>query len=161
MSSKPVPGPGDPAPDFCLPDQDEHSVCLDRFRDQWVVLYFYPKDNTSGCTREACEFTADAAAFRDLDAVILGVSPDSPQSHRKFIARHDLQLTLLSDPEHKVLGLYGAWGKKSMYGKEYEGVIRTTVLIDPAGTVRHIWPKVKVAGHVEAVRTTLASLRGQ
>ena len=136
--------PGDAAPLFSLPDADGRDVRLADFRDKWVVLYFYPKDNTSGCTKEAVDFTSLADAFADLNAVVIGVSPDAPASHRKFIEKHGLGILLLSDPEKKVIGAYGAWGLKKNYGKEYEGLIRSTFLIAPGGAVAAAWTKVRV-----------------
>ena len=150
---------GSRAPDFCLPDQGHNTVCLKEFKDRWVVLYFYPKDDTPGCTTEACDFTNSLKDFEQLDSVVLGVSPDSPESHVKFSDKYKLKLRLLSDPEHQVLETYGAWGKKMNYVKESMGVIRSTYLIDPQGKVRRIWPKVSVAGHVDEVRQTLADVR--
>ncbi len=150
---------GQEAPDFCLPNQDEEQVCLRDLRGKWVVLYFYPKDNTSGCTREAVDFTTHLDAFRERGAVILGVSPDSTRSHRNFCNKHNLKITLLSDPEHKVLEAYGVWQLKKMYGREYYGVVRTTFLIDPEGKIAWIWPRVKVKGHVEAVLQKLLELQ--
>jgi len=152
---------GKEAPDFCLPDQDKREVCLSNFRGKWVVLYFYPKDNTSGCTREAQDFTEKLEEFEKLGAVILGVSPDSPKSHRNFREKKNLRVTLLSDQEHRVLETYGAWQLKKMYGREYYGVVRSTYLIDPEGRIARIWPKVKVKGHVEEVLNTLKELRGK
>ncbi len=151
---------GKPAPDFCLKDQDEREQCLKDYRGKWVVLYFYPKDNTSGCTREAQGFTQMKEEFEKLGAVILGVSPDSPKSHRNFREKKDLTITLLSDPQHSVMEAYGAWAMKKCRGKERPGVVRSTVLIDPDGIVRYHWPKVKVAGHVEAVFNKLKELVG-
>jgi peroxiredoxin Q/BCP len=150
---------GAKAPGFTLLDQDEKKVSLASLSGRWVVLYFYPKDDTPGCTTEACEFTDGLSAFEGLDAVVLGCSPDTPASHRKFIAKHGLKVRLLSDPEHSVMAAYGAWGEKSMYGKKVTGVIRSTVLIDPQGCVVHLWPNAKAAGHAEKVRETLAGLR--
>jgi len=150
---------GLPAPPFALPDQDGVEVKLAGLAGSWVVLYFYPKDDTPGCTVEACEFTDSIKAFEATDAVVLGCSPDSPASHRKFIAKHSLAVRLLSDPTHAVMSAYGAWGEKTMYGRTVEGVIRSTVLIDPAGKVAHHWPNVKAAGHAAAVRERLAALR--
>ncbi len=149
---------GDPAFEFCLPDSDEKRVCLSDFKGRWVVLYFYPKDNTSGCTREAMEFTEKKGEFEELGAVILGISPDSPKSHRNFREKKSLTITLLSDEDHKVLEAYGAWQLKKMYGREYMGVVRSTFLIDPNGIIRYIWPKVKVKGHVEDVLNKLKEL---
>lgn len=151
---------GAPAPAFSLPDQDGATVSLDSVAGSWVVLYFYPKDDTPGCTIEACEFTASIADFAGLDAVVLGCSPDTPASHRKFIAKHGLKLRLLSDPERTVLSAYGAYGEKKMYGKPVVGVIRSTVIIDPAGKVAAHWPTVKAAGHAAAVAAKLRELRG-
>jgi len=150
---------GKAAPSFALPDQDGTTVRLDELRGQWVVLYFYPKDDTPGCTIEACEFTDGLEAFDHLDAVVLGCSPDSPERHRKFIAKHELGLRLLSDPDHGVMEAYGAWGEKTLYGKTSVGVIRSTVVIDPDGRVAHHWKKVQAKGHAAKVRERLAALR--
>jgi len=125
------------APLFCLPNQDDVEICLRDLKGKWIVLYFYPKDNTPGCTTQACDFTENLLVFEDLDAVILGVSPDSPKKHRNFIAKKELKITLLSDEEKKVLQQYGVWQLKKMYGREYLGVVRTTYLIDPDGTVSY------------------------
>ncbi len=149
---------GDKAPDFCLPDKDGNEVCLKDFRGKWVVLYFYPKDNTSGCTKEAVEFTEHLDEFASLNAVVLGVSKDSVKSHKNFAEKHGLKVTLLSDPEHKVIEQYGAWKLKKRYGREYYGTQRSTFLIDPDGVIRHIWPNVRVKGHVEAVLKKLKEL---
>ena len=150
---------GKPAPDFTLPDQDGEPVRLVDLRGRWVVLYFYPKDDTPGCTIEACDFTAGIESFEGLEAVVLGCSPDSPESHRDFIAKHDLEVRLLSDPGHGVIESYGAWGEITFYGKTREGVVRSTVLIDPEGRVAHHWPKVRVQGHADEVRERLEELR--
>lgn len=149
---------GQKAPDFCLPNQDEVEICLQDLKGKWVVLYFYPKDNTPGCTTEALDFTAHLEEFEELGAVVLGVSPQGCDSHKRFIEKKDLKVTLLCDEEIEVLKKYGAWGMKKMYGKEYEGVIRTTVLIDPQGNIAYIWPKVRVKGHVEKVLEKLREL---
>ena len=148
------------APAFTLPNQDGEKVALKDLRGKWVVLYFYPRDNTPGCTTEACDFTAGIEQFAALDARIIGVSPDSPESHLRFIEKRALRVELLSDPDHKVMEKYGAWGVKKLYGKEVEGVIRGTVLIDPRGKVAHHWPRAKVEGHADAVRRKLEALRG-
>jgi peroxiredoxin Q/BCP len=153
--------PGDDAPKFCLSDKDGKKTCLDDFEGKWVVLYFYPKDNTSGCTMEATYFSPAKAQFTKLGAVILAVSPDSLESHCKFADQHGLTITLLSDPQHKVLESYGSWQKKSMYGRQFWGVVRSTFLIDPRGKIRQVWPKVKVAGHVERVKKRLVELSGE
>lgn len=150
---------GATAPSFTLTDQNDRSVKLADFAGRWVVLYFYPKDDTPGCTTEACEFTDSLKSFEGLNAVVLGVSPDSPESHRSFIAKHNLRLTLLADPEKKVLEKYGAWGEKTNYGKTSMGVIRSTYLIDPSGKVAHHWPNVKAPGHAQKVAERLAELQ--
>jgi peroxiredoxin Q/BCP len=151
---------GRAAPSFELVDQDEAKVSLADLRGSWVVLYFYPRDDTPGCTTEACEFTEGIEAFRDLEAVVLGCSPDTPAKHRKFIEKYDLGVLLLSDPERGVMEAYGAWGEKKMYGKTVTGVIRSTVLIDPQGRVAHHWPRVKAKGHAAKVQERLEELRG-
>lgn len=143
---------GDDAPEFCLPDAKNKRVCLKDFRGKWLVLYFYPKDNTSGCTKEAVDFTSYVKDFRKMNATVVGVSPDSVKSHVGFIGKHGLKIILLSDPDHEVLKKYGVWQKKSMYGREYYGVVRTTFVIDPKGRIKHKWEKVKVAGHADAVK---------
>ena len=149
------------APEFCLPNQDETEICLRDLAGKWVVLYFYPKDNTPGCTTEACDFSNELEEFEDLDAVILGVSPDSPKKHRNFIEKKGLKITLLSDEDKEVLKAYGAWGLKKMYGKEYEGVIRSTFIIDPNGEIVAEWRKVRVKGHVEEVKNKLKELQNK
>ncbi len=152
---------GTEAPDFTLADQDGRAVTLPGLAGKWLVLYFYPKDDTPGCTTEACDFTAGIAAFAGLDAVVLGCSADSPESHRKFIAKFGLEVRLLSDPDHAAMRAFGAWGEKSAYGRTSVGVIRSTVLIDPRGKVAHHWPNVKAAGHADAVRKKLAELQAR
>ena len=155
------------APEFSLNNQDDQAVTLDDFKEQWIVLYFYPKDNTSGCTTEACDFTAAMDDYSELNAVILGVSPDSTESHRKFIAKHQLGITLLSDPDKVVMKSYGAWGLKKNYGKEYEGVIRSTFIITPNGSIAAAWDKVKVrikrksgeTRHIDVVKAKLQELQ--
>ena len=142
---------GDAAPDFTLPDQNGESVSLASLRGQKVVLYFYPKDDTSGCTREAQDFTEAANAFKAAGCTILGVSKDTVAKHDKFREKHDLGITLLSDAEGNVCETYGTWVEKSMYGRKFMGIERTTFLIDAKGTVQHVWNKVKVAGHVSEV----------
>lgn len=151
---------GKKAPAFSLKNQDDETVKLSDFAGRWLVLYFYPKDDTPGCTVEACDFTAGLKAFEKLDATVLGCSADSPESHRKFIAKHKLKIGLLSDPEHTTLKAYGAWGEKNNYGKVTMGIVRSTVIVDPAGKVAHHWPKVRAEGHAEAVREKLRELRG-
>jgi len=153
-------GVGSEVPGFCLPDQDGETVCLDSFRGRWVVLYFYPKDNTKACTLEALDFTLNKAEFEEIGAVVLGVSPDSVKSHQSFCQKHELTITLLSDPEHEALEKYGVWQLKKMYGREYHGVVRSTFLIDPDGMLAHEWRKVRVKGHVEAVKEKMIELKG-
>ena len=135
------------APDFCLPNQDEVEICLRDLRGKWVVLYFYPKDNTPGCTTQACDFSATKKDFEDIDATIIGCSPDSPKKHQNFIQKKDLTITLLSDPSKEVLKSYGAWGMKKSFGKEAEGVIRSTFIIDPQGYIVDFYHNVKVKEH--------------
>ncbi|MCB0275264.1 MAG: peroxiredoxin [Calditrichaeota bacterium] len=149
---------GKPAPVFQLNDAAETPVALKDFRGKWVVLYFYPKDNTESCTVEALDFSALEADFAERNAVVLGISPDSCASHRRFIAKKSLRVKLLSDPEKKSLKAYGVWQEKSMFGKKYMGVVRSTVLVDPSGKIRRIWENVRVKGHAQAV---LDSLSGQ
>ena len=151
---------GERAPSFCAKDTYGEEHCLDDYKGKWVVLYFYPKDNTPGCTIEAVDFTARKAELAGMDAEIIGVSGDSEKSHQKFTDKHDLDITLLSDPDHQMMRTYGAWAEKRMYGKTFLGIIRSTVLIDPEGRVAHHWPKVKAKGHADEVRDKLAELRG-
>lgn len=151
---------GKKAPAFTLLNQDDERVRLSDVKGRWVVLYFYPRDNTPGCTTEACDFTAGLKDFEKLEAVVLGVSPDSTESHRKFIARYGLGVTLLSDPDHAVMEKYGAWGEKTLYGKTSMGVIRSTVIIDPEGKVAHHYRKVNATGHAAKVQERLAALAG-
>jgi peroxiredoxin Q/BCP len=150
---------GDEAPEFCLQDSEMDETCLSDLKGKWVVLYFYPKDGTKGCTLEALEFTAAEDEFNENDAVILGVSPDSPESHKKFENKNDLTITLLSDQEKDVVENYGVWQKKKMFGREYMGVVRSTFLINPQGKIAYTWPKVRVDGHVDAVMEKLLELQ--
>ncbi len=147
------------APGFCLPDQNGEEVCLESPRGRWVVLYFYPKDNTKGCTLEAIDFTMNEERIEGMNATVLGVSPDSVKSHQGFCDKHGLTITLLSDPGHGVLEEYGVWQLKMMYGKEYQGVVRSTFLVDPEGRIAHTWTRVKVADHVETVIKKLVELQ--
>lgn len=151
---------GKRAPSFTLPDQDGNDVELAAFAGRWVVLYFYPQDDTPGCTIEACEFTASIRDFERLDAKVLGCSPDSPASHLEFIAKHGLEITLLSDESKQVMAQYGAWGEKTLYGRTSIGVIRSTVIIDPSGSIAHRWKAVSTKGHAASVHKRLTSLRG-
>lgn len=150
---------GDNAPALSLPNQDEVEISLRDLEGKWVVLYFYPKDNTPGCTTEACDFTASMPDFEGLNAVILGVSPDSPKKHRSFIEKQKLGLTLLADEGTEVLQSYGVWQLKKFCGKEYMGVVRSTFLINPEGKIAAIWENVKVAGHAQAVKEALSKLQ--
>ncbi len=151
---------GDKAPEWCLVNQHGNEVCLRDFKGKWVVLYFYPKDNTPGCTREALGFTGYRKQFEALNTVVVGVSPDSTAKHCSFIKKHGLELILLSDTEKKVLDDYGAWDKKSLYGRTFLGVVRSTFLIDPKGVIRSRWMKVKVNGHAEEVLDKIRGLQG-
>lgn len=146
---------GDIAPDFCLSAADEQRVCLNTYRGKWVVLYFYPKDNTSGCTLEAIDFTNALDVLHALGAEVLGISRDSTASHKNFAEKQRLKVKLLSDPDHKVMDTYGVWALKKMYGREIYGVVRSTFLIGPDGGIGHIWRSVKVKGHVNEVVETL------
>lgn len=150
---------GKPAPDFSLKNQADQDVRLSDFDGQWVVLYFYPRDNTPGCTVEACEFTEGVEEFAALDAVVLGCSPDTTRKHRNFIDKFDLKISLLSDPDHEVMEEYQAWGEKKMYGRTFMGVKRSTVIIDPSGNVAHHWRNVRAKGHAQKVRDKLETLR--
>jgi peroxiredoxin Q/BCP len=149
---------GDLAPDFTLPDQNGAQFSLKELRGRVVVLYFYPKDHTPGCTREACDFRDGHQQFQAAGAVVIGISPDKPASHTKFIQDYQLPFTLLADTTHQIMESYGAWGPKKMYGVERIGVIRSTVLIDKEGKVAALWPSVKVDGHAEVVLETIRKL---
>lgn len=149
---------GKKAPAFTLTDDAGGKVKLSDLAGQWVVLYFYPKADTPGCTAEACEFTESIAEFEGMDAAVIGVSPDKPEALAKFRDKYGLRVMLLSDPEKKVMTKYDAFGEKKMYGKVVEGVKRSTVLIDPKGKVAKHWPNVKAKGHAAKVREALAQL---
>jgi peroxiredoxin Q/BCP len=146
---------GKKAPDFSLLNHEEKKISLKDFIGQKVVLYFYPKDDTSGCTKEACSFSDDLPKFSKIDAVILGVSPDSVKSHKKFSEKYKLKFDLLADDEKKVVEKYGVWKEKSMYGRKYMGVERTTFIIDEKGKIKKIFNKVKVDGHNKEVLEAL------
>lgn len=152
-----TPQVGDRAPDFRLPDQDENEVSLSELRGRRVVLYFYPKDDTSGCTAEACGIRDQFPRFQTADAVVLGVSPDSPRSHRRFRDKYNLPFTLLSDVDHDVAELYGVWVQKSMYGREYMGVARTTFIIGPDGAIEKVFGKVKPESHSDELLSALTA----
>ena len=159
------------APDFCAPNQDDVEICLRDIKGSWIVLYFYPRDNTPGCTTEACDFTASMPEFDNLDATILGVSPDTPAKHRNFIEKQNLNITLLADVEKKMCEDYGVWQLKKFMGRESMGVVRTTFIINPKGEIAAIWEKVsvrkkkKVNGetieilHVDEVKVKLQELQ--
>jgi peroxiredoxin Q/BCP len=149
---------GDHAPEFCL-QGDQGKICLKDLKGKWVALYFYPKDNTSGCTIEALEFTDLYKEFEAEGAKILGVSADSVGSHAKFREKKNLIHSLLSDSEKKTLEAYGVWQTKKMYGKEFKGIVRSTYLIDPKGLVAFIWPKVRPGGHAEQVLAKIKELK--
>ena len=142
---------GKKAPAFKLPSSSGVDVSLASLKGEKAVLFFYPKDDTSGCTREAIDFTSHLGAFKKAGTRILGISPDTLKKHDKFIEKHELKVELLSDESKTMLESYGVWKEKSMYGRKYMGVERTTILIDPAGKISKIWNKVKVPGHVEDV----------
>lgn len=147
---------GDKAPNFSAPDQNETVHTLADYKGKHLVLYFYPKDMTSGCTVESCDFRDNLGRIQGYGAEILGVSPDSVKSHKKFVEKESLNFSLLADEEKTIVQDYGVWKEKSMYGKKYMGVERTTFLIGPDGTIKKIFPKVKVKGHVQEVIDALA-----
>ncbi len=151
-----MPKPGQAAPDFELPSDRGDKVRLSNFRGKKVVLYFYPKDMTSGCTKEACSFRDNYPQYEEQGAVILGVSPDPPQSHVRFKSKYNLPFLLLSDEDHKVAEQYGVWGEKQMYGRAYQGILRTTFVIDEEGGIAKVFTKVKPDGHGEEVLGALA-----
>lgn len=152
------PQPGDPAPDFDAPADGGKTVSLAGMKGKAVVLYFYPKDDTSGCTREALDFTAMSGDFDAAGAAIIGVSKDPVKKHDKFIEKHGLSVTLVSDEAGDICGNYGTWVEKSMYGRKYMGIERATFLIDGTGRVRQVWRKVKVPGHAEEVLAAARAL---
>jgi peroxiredoxin Q/BCP len=150
---------GIPAPDFSLQDESGKTIRLSDFQGKTVLLYFYPKDDTPGCTKEACNFRDDYSAYEDAGVTILGISPDTMKSHEKFKAKYDLPFTLLADPDHKVASEYGVWGPKKYMGREYEGVLRTTFLIGPDSRILRVFENVKPAEHSAEVLAELESLR--
>lgn len=142
---------GDLAPDFSLTTQDGETVSLASLKGQRIVLYFYPRDNTPGCTLEARNLRDGKAELTRRGFRVIGISPDSEKSHRNFCAKHDLNFTLLSDPDHAVCGAYGVWGEKVMYGRKYMGVLRTTFVIDPEGRIERIFEKVDTKNHYQQI----------
>lgn len=150
--------PGDPAPPFDLPTAGGGRVSLSSLKGKRVVLYFYPKDDTPGCTLEALNFTENAKAFAKANAVVLGVSRDSVAKHDKFAAKHGLKVQLAADDEGVVTEAYGVWGEKTLYGRKFMGIERATFLIDPKGKIAHVWRKVRVPGHVEDVLKVVNAL---
>jgi thioredoxin-dependent peroxiredoxin len=151
---------GQPAPTFTLPDQGGETISLEDLRGRPVVLYFYPKDDTPGCTTQACGIRDQWAEFEEAGATVLGVSPDDVASHAKFADKYDLPHRLLADPDRQAIDAYDAWGVKKMYGKEFEGVLRSTVLIDGDGNIAAVWPKVKPKEHTDQVLAAIAELDG-
>jgi peroxiredoxin Q/BCP len=159
---------GDKAPGFTLLNQKDQEVSLSDFSGEWLVLYFYPKDDTPGCTKEACDFTDEIDDFVSLQSTVIGVSADSTESHRKFIKKYQIGIVLLSDPEKEVHKAYGAWGLKKNYGREYEGTIRSTFIISPEGKIAAKWRNVRVRSkrksgeitHAGQVKEKLIELRG-
>ena len=152
---------GKKAPAFKAMASGDKEISLKDYEGKWLVLYFYPKDNTSGCTKQACGFSENIKQFENLDAEILGVSPDSVKSHDGFKAKFDLQFDLLSDPEKEIAAKYDAYGEKSMYGRKYMGIIRSTFIIDPKGKVAAQYKNVKVTGHIEKVMKDLEELKSK
>ena len=161
------------APEFCNKNQDDVEICLRDLLGKWIVLYFYPKDNTPGCTNQACDFTKTNDEFEDLDAVIIGVSPDSTNKHRSFIEKKDLEIMLLADEEKTLCNDYDVWHLKKFMGKEYMGVVRTTYIINPKGIISAVWENVKVRQkktinkekiellHANIVKDELEKLKGE
>lgn len=149
---------GTKAPNFESDTDSGGKLVLNELQGSWVILYFYPKDDTSGCTKEACSFNDNLDNLTKLNAIVVGVSPDSPSSHDKFKAKYNLNFKLVSDVDHKISESYNAWGEKSMYGRKYMGIIRSTFLIDPKGEIKHIFSKVNVNGHTEEIIKKLNSL---
>ncbi|OPL18305.1 MAG: peroxiredoxin [Candidatus Aegiribacteria sp. MLS_C] len=152
-----VPAPGDSAPSFSLPDHEGRTVSLEDMPGRWLVVYFYPRDNTSGCTKEAQDFTELLPEFRRNGAEVIGISPDAVESHRKFREKHGLEHLLLSDTGRRTIRDYGAWGAKNMYGRQTEGVVRSTFLIDPEGTIVQVWRNVRVRSRSAGLETKHAA----
>ena len=151
----PRPAPGDKAPDFNLPASGGKNIRLSDFKGRKVILYFYPKDDTSGCTKEACSFTENISSLNKLDVQVIGVSKDSVEKHEKFIKKYGLKFPLVSDEEGTLCAAYDTWVEKSMYGRKYMGIERATFLIDEKGKIQYVWDKVKVPGHTEEIIKTI------
>jgi thioredoxin-dependent peroxiredoxin len=154
-----TPAVGDRAPEVALPDESGTIHRLSEQRDRWTLVYFYPEDDTPGCTTEACQFRDLHEGIRDEGAQVWGISPDGAASHRRFRDKFALPFTLLSDEDHAVATAYGAWGLKKSYGREYEGIIRSSFLVDPAGRIARVWPRVKADGHAADVLAALAEAK--
>jgi peroxiredoxin Q/BCP len=148
--------PGDQAPAFTLPDQDSRPVSLEDFKGRKLLLYFYPADDTPGCTKEACQFNDNLHAFQAAQVPVVGVSPDDAASHQRFRSKFGLQFTLLSDPDHAVADQYGAWGERSRYGQTFVGILRSTFLIDEEGRIERAWYNVRADGHAAKVLEEVA-----
>ena len=142
---------GAPAPSFSLQDQDGKTVSLDDFKGGKVIVYFYPKDDTPGCTKEACQFNDNLQAFQSAEVPVIGISPDDAASHQRFRSKYGLRFTLLSDPDHAVADQYGAWGERARYGQTFTGILRSTFLIDEHGNVERAWYNVRADGHATKV----------
>lgn len=155
-----MPEVGQPAPEFALSDAAGTIVRLSELRGRPVVLYFYPKDATPGCTQEACDFRDRSAEFQQAGVALLGISPDGSSSHQKFAAKHALPFPLLTDADHAVADAYGVWKQKSLYGRTFMGIERTTFLIDSEGGIARVWPKVRVPGHADAVLAAVRAMDG-
>ena len=146
-----------PAPTFSLPDQDGNIRTNEEFKGKWLVVYFYPKDDTPGCTKEACSFRDNSHLLTEKGVAVVGISKDSVKSHKKFVEKYHLPFTLLSDPEHQVIESFGAWGQKTFWGRKYDGIFRNTYLIDPKGIVRKIYENVKPDEHAVEILKDIAS----
>jgi peroxiredoxin Q/BCP len=151
--------PGNKAPAFKLSDQDGHTHSLSDYRGQWLVVYFYPADDTPGCTKEACSFRDEKGRLEEMGAVVLGVSADDAKSHGAFAGKYGLNFPLLADTDHSMIKAYGAWGSKNMFGKTYEGILRRTFIINPQGNIAKVWEKVNAEGHALEVAEALTELQ--
>lgn len=151
--------PGDPAPTFNLSDQNHHTHSLSDYQGKWVVVYFYPADDTPGCTKEACSFRDEKGRLEEMGAVVLGVSADGVESHGAFANKFGLNFPLLADTQHQMIKAYGAWGMKNVYGKEFEGILRKTFIVNPQGKIAKIWEKVNAEGHAVEVAEALSELQ--